>query len=234
LNENRLKILPNEYYKVAELFSDSECSSFFNDMQASLIKKEFDIIVQSKSPKELKEFMDSYRDVPDKNGYVKQAEQLYEYYVCLNSSSIDDKANYAKKHPEKYKEMENLAFKLTSSTESDQCADYLRYFPDGEHVSIVQERYRDAKQYDYRKEQERLNTLCYTCHGNGNCSNCNGYGEASCYNCHGTGIETTGFFLFGTEEKICSDCKGRGRYRCYKCSGNGRCSHCKGSRYQYR
>ncbi|MDR0542927.1 MAG: hypothetical protein LBH19_12065 [Dysgonamonadaceae bacterium] len=222
-------------YKYAEiiyvytLLDNSTMQQIFA-MYTSAKRQEFSQCVSAKSASRMKSFIDNYAmSSPDDstNDLNMQAKSLYEYYSAIDGS-IYIKANYAKAHPDTYVEMENLAYKMTSPSSPGDCENYLKYFPNGAHTAEVKSDYQKA-----------MNTLCFTCHGNGNCSRCNGNQTIQCTTCGGKGwYETTegGFFGIGGDPVIknCYTCNGSGRMKCPGCGGSGRCNHCHGSRYQYR
>jgi hypothetical protein len=190
---------------------------------------------------DLRKFVEEFQNRPDYNGILKKAEQEYEYRNVKESGSISKISEYAQKYPEKFNEMDDLAYKNVSITSTSSINSYIRCFPNGKYVSIVMSRIPEAKAYEAqaareaaqeaaRREEERRNELCHTCRGNGNCIRCNGTRMTVCYTCGGTGIESG---LFHADRRCTGSCKGSGRVACYECS-TGRCSHCGGSGYQNR
>lgn len=200
-------------------------------MYTSAKRQEFSKCVSAKSSGQMNLFIKNYavnspyEPTDDLN---TQAKNLYEYWYCIEWGIISDFAEYAKKHPDKFEEMDNLAYKRVSITDKGSIDNYVRYFPNGKYVSIVKDKIPEARAYEQKKEYERMNELCHTCHGNGNCSKCNGRGESKCISCNGKGYRTG----WGDEIEACG-C-GNGYASCTNCRGSGRCTSCRGSGFQNR
>ena len=186
------------------------------------------------SAKELKALLDEYKNRPDYNNILANAKNEYEYRTVIEQSRTDKYAEYAKKHPEKFNEMDELAYKKVSVYNSSSIDEYVRYFPNGKYVKIVMGKIPEAKAYEAKREEERMNEKCRTCNGNGLCPNCNGVRKTECSLCYGKGWYEE-FNLFSANEiKNCYRCSGTGWERCNRCSGTGKCHHCHGSTYQNR
>jgi len=202
-------------------------------MYSTAKRQEYAQCVSAKSARRMKSFIENYNissPGDNTNNLNLQAKDLYEYWYCLESGSTPKYAEYAQKYPEKFNEMDDLAYKNVFITSTSSIDTYVRYFPNGKYVEIVKGKIPEAKAYEQKREYERQNELCHTCHGNGNCTTCNGQRENRCSRCDGKGY-TTGW---GDEVSTCYSCHGTGWAKCDDCGGSGRCSHCHGSGYQNR
>ena len=224
-----------EYPAIMTMFpsmSSSAKSEIFA-MYTNDKRREYNEAVTARSLNRMKNFIDRYKinspedDTSDLNA---QAELLHEYWNVLEKKSTELYAEYAKKYPVKFDEMDDLAYRNVSVTSTSSINLYVRHFPSGKYVSIVMAQIPAAQANEQRAEQERMNELCNSCGGNGLCIFCNGHRQVTCSRCNGSGTIKVGW---DDEIARCTNCNGSGRNTCHNCR-NGRCSSCNGSGYKNR
>jgi hypothetical protein len=214
------------FYDLAQLFPDAR-ESFMMDYTYAMHTL-YQKYIDARSLEGIQELNSAFDGYPDPDGWRKQGLFWADYLSCLDARSIEEYARFAGKYPEKYAEMDDLAFKETSPKDSRECNLYLTYFANGSHRSVVTQLLAEAKEYE-------ANESCHVCNGTGNCFTCNGRGMVPCKQCNGTGEyyhKSTGW-LDRSEMRYCEVCNRKGQYMCSSCSGRGICPKCNGTKKEH-
>ncbi len=212
------------YYKIWDIFPELD-SNLQETLYADYIFYiKNSLYASSNNLEKLTSWISKHKGLPITEELRAYCDYKYEYLYLKKYYyyKMQKCAEFVKKYPKDFKEIDKLAFKNVDSYDSKSAREYLYYFPNGKYRKEAQKKLRIGK----ANEEKRKDDKCYTCHGNGKCESCNGRGTIICSKCSGTGRSS--------DWDACSYCRASGQMRCGQCSGNGRCSHCKGSGYQNR